>query len=93
MEMLTVETLNAVTLEWAAPAENVDGTPLTDLAGYRIYWGQTSRNYTDVVELNDPYTTSHTLNLASGDYHVAMTALDQDGNESGYSNEVVKTAQ
>jgi hypothetical protein len=30
------------TLSWTAPDENTDGTPLINLAGYRIYYG-TSR--------------------------------------------------
>ena len=72
--------------------QNVDGTPLTDLAGYRIYYGTVSRTYSDMVEVTDPQTTSHTLDLTSGDYYVAMTALDLEGNESAYSNEVLKTS-
>jgi hypothetical protein len=32
------------TLTWDAPTTNADGTPLTDLAGYRIYYGTTSGN-------------------------------------------------
>jgi len=90
--MITVDTLSSVALNWVAPSENVDGTPLTDLAGYRIYYGTTSGEYDGMVELNDPADTDHTLSLASGDYYVAMTALDQAGNESAYSNEVLKTA-
>ncbi len=92
VEMITVSTLSSVALNWVAPAENVDGTPLTDLAGYRIYYGTSSRDYAGMVELNNPAVTNHTLSLASGDYYVAMTALDQEGNESAYSNEVLKTA-
>ena len=92
VEMLTVNTLSSVSLNWVAPSENVDGTPLMDLAGYRIYYGTTSRDYSGMEELTDPYDTSHTLSLASGDYYVAMTAFDREGNESAYSNEVVKTA-
>jgi hypothetical protein len=65
---------------------------LTDLSGYRIYYGSESRNYSDQVEINDATASSHTLSLSSGDYFVAMTALDRDGNESAYSNEVVKTS-
>jgi plastocyanin len=92
VEMLTVSTLSGISLNWVAPSENADGSALTDLAGYRIYYGTTSRNYSGMVELNDPADTSHSLSLASGDYYVAMTALDQQGNESAYSNEVLKTA-
>jgi hypothetical protein len=92
VEMLTVSTLSSIALNWVAPAENVDGTPLTDLAGYRIYYGTASRSYTGMIELTDPGDSGHTLSLASGDYYVAMTALDREGNESAYSNEVLKTA-
>ncbi|MEM8769797.1 MAG: hypothetical protein AAGE43_20365 [Pseudomonadota bacterium] len=91
IEMISVGIVGPVQLSWLAPDENVDGSTLTDLAGYRIYFGEASRNYSEMVELGDPSTTSHTLTLASGDYFVAMTALDADGNESGYSNEVLKS--
>src|ERR1700693_3523611 len=30
------------TLTWTAPTTNVDGTPLTDLTGYRIYFSQSA---------------------------------------------------
>jgi hypothetical protein len=77
-------------LSWVPPTENVDGTPLSDLKGYRIYVGTLSRKYTTEVELTNPKTTEHFLPLPRGEYYVAMTALDADGNESGYSNEVLK---
>lgn len=91
LEMISVSVIGPVSLSWVAPEENVDGSALTDLAGYRIYFGTASRSYSDMVELDEPAATSHTLTLASGDYYVAMTALDGEGNESGYSNEVIKT--
>jgi len=91
LEMISVSVIGPIELSWVAPEENVDGSALTDLAGYRIYYGTMSRSYSDMVELGAPAATSHTLTLASGDYYVAMTALDGDGNESGYSNEVIKT--
>lgn len=33
------------TLCWDPPTTNVDGTPLTDLGGYKIYYGTSSGNY------------------------------------------------
>jgi len=69
----------------------VDGSPLTDLAGYEIYYGAQSRNYTDNVPVTDPLALCYTFNPAPGDYFIAMTALDVDANESAYSNEVLKT--
>jgi hypothetical protein len=91
LQMIAVAVVGPVALSWVAPTENVDGTALTDLAGYRIYYGNTSRSYSEMVQVGDPAATSHTLNLASGDYYIAMTALDAAGNESSYSNEVIKT--
>ncbi len=89
--MISVQVNASVTLSWQPPAQNVDGTPLTDLAGYRIYYGQQPRNYTESFPINGTSRSDYSLTLSSGDYYFAMTAIDADGNESGYSNEVLKT--
>lgn len=91
--MVSVSVNGSMSLSWVAPSENVDGSPLTDLAGYRVYYGDSTRNYSDMTDVSSPTSVETTITLASGDYFVAMTALDQDGNESGYSNEVMKTVQ
>ena len=91
LAMVSVAVNGSINLSWAAPTENVDGTPLTDLAGYRVYFGNRPRAYDESREVTDPSATSTTIALPSGDYYVAMTALDQEGNESAYSNEVLKT--
>ena len=91
LEMISIAVVGPVQLSWAPPTENVDGSPLTDLSAYRIYYGDASRSYDQVVVVGNPAATSYTLSLASGDYYVAMTAVDADGNESAYSNEVIKT--
>ena len=80
-----------ITLTWVAPTENIDGTELTDLDGYVIYWGASSRDYSGSHTINDETLTEHTMCLAAGTYYFAMTAFDADGNESAYSNEVLKT--
>jgi len=90
MAMISVSINGQVDLEWQAPTENTDGSELTDLDGYRIHYGLTSRSYTDVLDVAAG-GTSHSLSLPSGSYYFAMTAIDADGNESAYSNEVVKT--
>jgi hypothetical protein len=77
-------------LTWVAPEQNVDGSPLTDLQGYRIYVGTASRSYTTEIDLPDPEATNYFVELPRGEYYVAMKALDGQGNESDYSNEVVK---
>ncbi len=92
VQMLNIAVISSVSLAWEPPVENVDGTELTDLAGFRIYFGASSGSYTNMVEIADPAVTTATLDLSSGDYHVVMTAFDMEGNESSYSNEVLKTA-
>jgi hypothetical protein len=91
MTMMSVSVTAAVTLNWRAPEQNVDGSPLTNLAGYRIHYGTLSRNYSTVVTLNTASATSYSVTLPSGTYYLAMTALDGQGNESGLSNEVART--
>ncbi|MGB5739562.1 MAG: putative Ig domain-containing protein, partial [Woeseia sp.] len=51
---ITVNALvfGSATLSWVPPTLNTDGTPLNDLAGYKIYWGSESGNYTDSATLN-----------------------------------------
>ncbi len=93
IQMLTVSVSGLLALNWQAPTENVDGTPLTDLASYRIYYGEGSRNYSETVNVSDSAALNHSFSLISGSYYVAMTAIDLDGNESAFSNEVLKSTQ
>jgi hypothetical protein len=79
------------TLSWVAPTTNVDGTPLTDLAGYKIHYGTASGNYSSAINVGNT-TTSAVSNLNDGaTYYFAVTAYDTSGMESAYSNEVSKT--
>ena len=89
--MIMVNVKGVLTLNWVAPTENVDGTPLTDLAGYRIYYGDSSRAYLNSADVNDSGATSYALTVPSGSYYVAMTALNLSGDESAYSNEILKS--
>ena len=76
-------------ISWTAPTTNMDGTPLTDLIGYKIYCGSATGNYTIIKDVSN--VTQYLLtNLftAGGVYYCVVTAYDTFGNESGYSNEV-----
>ncbi|MEZ5583612.1 MAG: PKD domain-containing protein [Candidatus Competibacteraceae bacterium] len=69
-----------------------DPSTSTGVGGYRLYYGQTSQNYTANVDVGNQ--TSHTLtNLQDGaTYYFAVTAYDTSATaESDYSNEVSKT--
>ena len=78
-----------VTLAWDAPATNEDGTPLNDLGGYKVYYGRSSRSYTNSIDAGLDNSIAIGV-LSQGTWFFAVTAYDTSGNESGYSNEVSK---
>ena len=84
--------MGAATLDWEPPTEREDGTPLTNLAGYRLLYGQTSGGYTEEIRIENPGVTSFVVdNLNSGEWYFAMTAFDADGMESALSEETTRT--
>lgn len=79
-----------VTLSWAAPTENTDGSPLLDLAGYEINWGLESTGYSDAVTVMNPGITTYVIdNLTTGTHYFSIRAINGQGIYSTYSNEVV----
>ena len=82
----------STTLSWTAPTENEDGSTLTDLAGYKIYWGTTPGVYTNSVTIDTPGTTTYLVdNLSPGTYQFVATAFNAAGVESRYSGAATKT--
>jgi hypothetical protein len=78
---------------WTEPTTNVDGTPLTDLAGYRLYYdvadadclGSTFEEIVAAQAAPPPGSTAsyRLTGLSSGTaYFVAVAAVDASGNES-----------
>ena len=79
------------TLSWSAPSANENGTPLTDLAGFKIYYGTASGNYTKTIDAGN-VTTYTFANITEGQtYYFVATVYNTAGIESSYSNEVSKT--
>ena len=81
------------TLNWTAPTTRSDGSPLSlsDIAGYRIYYGSSQGDYPNSVNLNDGSADSAVVeNIPVGSYFVSMTTYDVYGLESGYSSTVTK---
>jgi hypothetical protein len=77
-----------VVLNWIAPTENVDGTALTDLAGYKLYFGRTGESLTESRVIENAQATSYLLeDLGIGSWRFVMTAVDQGGHESRFSDE------
>lgn len=78
-------------LSWTPPTQNTDGSALTTLTGYTVYWGSSHGNYTNSVQLNNAGLSSYVVTqLTPGTWYFVVTALSADG-ESAYSNEAQKT--
>ena len=84
-------TLGSVTLSWVAPTENTDGSPLLDLAGYKIYYGKESGVYNYEIRISNVGITTYVVdNLVPDTYYFAATSYNSSGVESEYSGEAVK---
>ena len=81
---------------WTAPTTNTDGSPLTDLNSYRIYYGTSSAPClgSSVTQIASPTSSpgpNQTVSLRltgltiGSLYNVAVTAVDAVGNESACS--------
>ena len=88
------EDTQVVALSWTAPVEREDGTPISmsEIAGYRVYYGTSEGNYPNQIDIADSYNMQATLsNLASGTYYIVVTSYDMDGRESAFSEIVTKS--
>jgi hypothetical protein len=76
----------SATLTWLPPTENIDDSAITNLAGYRLYWGSQPGSYSKSVAIMSPGVTTYVVeNLASGTYYFAATAVNAAGVESAPS--------
>lgn len=74
----------SLTVSWNPNSES-------DLAGYKVYYGDRSGNYPTVINVGN-VTTYTVSNLQGGvTYYFVVTAYDNSGNESSYSLEVSAT--
>jgi hypothetical protein len=80
------------TLAWNAPTQNTDGTALTDLAGFTIFYGTNSAALTQTVYVPGATSTSYVIaNLSAGTYYFAVAANASDGTQSAPSSIGSKT--
>jgi PKD repeat protein len=82
----------SVQMSWTAPTTNADGSqPLTDLAGYKVFYGLSSRQYGAPIDVGN--VTSYTLSGLTSDqkYYMSVKAYDTSRNESAFSNEATIT--
>lgn len=87
--------ITKVALAWTAPTSNTDGTPLTDLAGFRVMYGKgnSESGLDSSVYTESPTVTSWTSpDLAPGTWYFGVKAYNALGLESALSNIVSKVA-
>ena len=90
----TTTTTGSATLSWTPVTQNTDGTPLTDLAGYKVHYGASPTVMSLVVELTDPTETSYIVaNLPSGTWYFTVAAYTSGGIDGLLSNVAEKTIQ
>ena len=80
-----------VSLQWNAPTTNEDGTPLTDLAGFIVYWGFNPGEEAGSETLRNVTTTQLESTTWDGrTVYFRVTAYDDKSpaNESLPSNEI-----
>src|SRR5438874_11168599 len=81
---------------WTSPTTNSDGSPLTDLASYRVYYSTASSpcpgsSFFQVASPTSSPSPNTTVSfrltgLSAGTlYNVSVTAVDTNGNESACS--------
>ena len=82
----------AATLFWEAPTSNTNDSPLTDLAGYRIYYGRNPAVLSHTVQIDSVGLQTYVVDdLEPGTWYFAIVAVATNGVESTLSNIVTKT--
>lgn len=80
-----------VTLSWMPPTENTDGSALTDLSGYKIYYGTSAAALTNSITVNTSGVSTYIVeNLSPATWYFAITAVTASGEESSFSNVAYK---
>lgn len=77
---LPVRASQSVTLNW-------DSQGGAAVVGYKIYYGTTSHNYTQMLVVSNITSTTISELACNTTYYFVATAFDDNGNESDFSNE------
>lgn len=83
----------SLTLKWSAPTTRADNTSasLSDISGYRLYYGSSATDTPNYVNINDGTATQFTITLPSGSYYFRISAIDTNGYEGLRSAPTQKT--
>jgi hypothetical protein len=83
---LSVATADSVTLSWSAPTENTNGSALTNLTGYIIYYGPSASAMTQTIDINTVGMLTYVVdNLSAGTWYFQIVAVNAAGVQSNPS--------
>jgi hypothetical protein len=82
------QSFGIATISWTAPTENTDGSELTDLAGFKVYYGVAPDALDESITVEDAATYALVIdNLAAGNtYYFAVSAFNANSSESELSD-------
>ena len=81
----------SVTLSWLPPTTNINGTPLTNLAGYKIYYGTTSSSLNQSAHVTNPGIATYVIdNLSPATWYFSVVSYNSANIESPLSTIVSK---
>jgi hypothetical protein len=84
--------LGTASLRWQEPGSKLDGSPLDDLAGYRILYGRNSDDLDQSVLVMNPRTTSFDIeSLDAGVWYFAVIAVNVNGLEGPPTTPAMKS--
>ena len=79
-------------MSWTPPTQNTDGSDLTDLSGFKIYYGTSAGNYPNQITINNSGVTMYVVdNLSPNTWYFVSTSFNSSGVESDFSNVSSKT--
>jgi hypothetical protein len=76
----------SITLAWTP-------SPDDSVAGYKLYYGLQSGQYTTCVDVGDVDSATFSVPVAGATYYLAATTYDMYGNESDFSDEIIINPQ
>ncbi len=80
----------SATLSWVPPSQNTDGSALTNLAGYKIYYGTDAGSLNKSIKVQNPGISAYVISsLAADTWYFAIKAYSASG-ESDLSQTVSK---
>lgn len=88
LAITSVSTIGELTLSWQPPINNNDGSPIVGIANYKLYRGIESGRYGESFVIAGELNAFKVSAEIGTRYYFTLTAIDINGAESSYSDEV-----